>query len=82
MSTVRVLLVAEIEVEDEGFASHDIEKAIGRLNELRGRSGLRDVAAAEHAELRAMFLPRIQAEPLRRPDGAVLPLYYSGPRKE
>ncbi len=79
MATVRVLLVAEIEVEDEGFASDYVREAVDRLDRLQ--ASVLSVELAEHPELRAMFLPRIQAEPLRKPDGTALPLYYSGPKR-
>lgn len=72
----RVLLVAEVEVEDPGFASDYILEAVAALA-AAGVPGVRKVEAAAHPELKQYFLPRVEADPLTRPDGTVLPLSYS-----
>lgn len=72
----RVLLVAEVEVEDPGFASDYILEAVAALA-AAGVPSVRKVETAAHPELKKYFVPQLAIAPLTRPDGTVLPLSYS-----
>jgi hypothetical protein len=73
----RVLLVANIETEDPGFASDYIRKAVAEFVKQLPLAGILSVEILKHAEAKKMFLGQIQRdEPIKPLFGDECPISY------